>query len=93
MIKPSHYDDEGHVIPWWKALISSSLDSLYAIVHAPVETYPLGADVAITFDWDDCNIVISQDKVALRLRDAFGVQATSALRGRPGTGVPTAVMP
>ncbi len=34
MIKPSHYDDEGHVIQWWKASIpSNSLASLHAIVQ------------------------------------------------------------
>ena len=34
MIKPSHYDDDGYVIQWWKASIpSNSLASLYAIVQ------------------------------------------------------------
>jgi hypothetical protein len=74
MIKPSHYDDEGYVIQWWKASIpSNSLASLYAIVQAAAEAYPLGPHVAITFDgWDECNTVISEDAVANRIRGAGG---------------------
>ena len=38
MIKPSHYDDDGYVIQWWKASIpSNSLASLYAIVQDAAE--------------------------------------------------------
>ena len=34
MIKPSHYDDDGYTIQWWRASIpSNSLVSLYAIVQ------------------------------------------------------------
>jgi hypothetical protein len=74
MIKPSHYDDEGYVIQWWKASIpSNSLASLYAIVQAAAEAHPLGPHVAITFDgWDECNTVISEDAVANRIRGAGG---------------------
>ena len=32
LIKPSHYDDEGYVIRWWRAIISSnSLAAVYGI--------------------------------------------------------------
>ena len=49
MIKPSHYDDDGYVIQWWKASIpSNSLASLYAIVQDAAERRVLGDDVAIT---------------------------------------------
>ncbi len=72
MIKPSHYDDEGYVIQWWKASIpSNSLASLFAIVQAAAENHPLGPDVTITFDgWDECNSVISVDRVAKRIQAA-----------------------
>ncbi|HVZ10248.1 B12-binding domain-containing radical SAM protein [Rhodopila sp.] len=72
MIKPSHYDDDGYVIQWWKASIpSNSLASLYAIVQAAAETRPLGEDVTITFDgWDECNTVISERRVVARIRKA-----------------------
>ena len=49
MIKPSHYDDDGYVIQWWKASIpSNSLASLYAIVQDAADRRVLGADVALT---------------------------------------------
>ncbi len=72
MIKPSHYDDEGYVIQWWKASIpSNSLASLYAIVQDAADRRVLGDDVALTFDgWDECNTVISEHRVARRIANA-----------------------
>ena len=63
MIKPSHYDDDGYVIQWWKASIpSNSLASLYAIVQDAADRRVLGDEVALTFDgWDECNTIISED--------------------------------
>jgi hypothetical protein len=32
LIKPSHYDDDGYVIRWWRSMIpSNSLAALYGI--------------------------------------------------------------
>ena len=32
LIKPSHYDDDGYVIRWWRTIIpSNSLAALYGI--------------------------------------------------------------
>jgi hypothetical protein len=72
MIKPSHYDDDGYVIQWWKAAIpANSLASLYAIVRDAAERYVLGGEVQLTFDgWDECNAVISADRVAGRIAKA-----------------------
>ncbi len=72
MIKPSHYDDDGYVIQWWKASIpANSLASLYAIVLDAAERCALGPDVEITLDgWDECNTVISPDRVARRINKA-----------------------
>ena len=37
LVKPSHYDDEGYVIQWWKsALPSNSLACLFEIGRAHV---------------------------------------------------------
>src|ERR1700760_4258332 len=74
MIKPSHYDDDGYVIQWWKASIpSNSLASLYAIVQSAAGNHPRGADVTITFDGsDECNTVIREDHVANRIQAAGG---------------------
>ena len=69
MIKPSHYDDDGYVIQWWRAQIpSNSLASVYAIVQDAAQRRVMGEDTDITFDaWDECNTVISVDKVAARI--------------------------
>ena len=69
MIKPSHYDDDGYVIQWWKASIpANSLASLYAIVQDAADRHVLGDDIALTFDgWDECNSVISENRVARRI--------------------------
>jgi hypothetical protein len=72
MIKPSHYDDDGYVIQWWKASIpSNSLASLYAIVQDAADRRVLGDDITLTYDgWDECNSVISQERVARRIGNA-----------------------
>ena len=69
MIKPSHYDDEGYVIQWWKASIpSNSLASLYAIVRDSADRRVLGDEVVLTFDgWDECNSIISETRIARRI--------------------------
>ena len=72
MIKPSHYDDEGYVIQWWKASIpSNSLASLYAIVRDAADRRVLGDEVVLTFDgWDECNSIISETHIARRIASA-----------------------
>ncbi len=48
LIKPSHYDDDGYVIRWWRALVpSNSLASMYAIAADCAERNVLGPDVAM----------------------------------------------
>ena len=48
LIKPSHYDDDGYVIRWWRAMIpSNSLAAVYAIARDCAERLVLGPDVAI----------------------------------------------
>jgi Radical SAM superfamily len=48
LIKPSHYDDDGYVIRWWRTLIpSNSLAAVYGIALDCAERRVLGPDVAI----------------------------------------------
>src|SRR6188508_3341184 len=48
LIKPSHYDDDGYVIRWWRAMIpSNSLAAVYGIAADCAERQVLGPDVAI----------------------------------------------
>ena len=72
IIKPAHYDDEGYVIQWWKASIqSNSLASLYAIVQDAADRQVLSRNVTLTSNgWDECNTVISEDRIAKRIPSA-----------------------
>jgi radical SAM superfamily enzyme len=48
LIKPSHYDDNGYVIRWWRAMIpSNSLAAIYGIAADCADRQVLGANVAI----------------------------------------------
>jgi radical SAM superfamily enzyme YgiQ (UPF0313 family) len=51
LIKPSHYDDDGYVIRWWRAMIpSNSLAAVYAIAADCAEREVLGPDVGFAID-------------------------------------------
>ena len=46
LIKPSHYDEDGSVIQWWKAWMpSNSLACLYGLTQDLDERKALGEDV------------------------------------------------
>ncbi|WP_225308553.1 B12-binding domain-containing radical SAM protein [Hypericibacter terrae] len=48
LIKPSHYDDDGYVIRWWRAMIpSNSLAAVYGIAADCAGRRVLGPDVEI----------------------------------------------
>ena len=48
LIKPSHYDDDGYVIRWWRAMTpSNSLAAVYGIAADCAERQVLGPDAAI----------------------------------------------
>src|SRR5262249_35010277 len=60
LIKPSHYDDDGYVIRWWRALIpSNSLAAVYAIAADCAKRQVLGPDLAIDIEAiDEPNVAI-----------------------------------
>ena len=82
LIKPSHYDDDGYVIRWWRALIpSNSLAALYGIATDCAERQVLGPDVAIDVEViDETNTRI--DVPALLAR--FGSHGNFGLIGLVG---------
>src|ERR1700693_1189237 len=48
LVKPSHYDDDGYVIRWWRAMIpSNSLAAVYGIAADCAERQGLGPDIDI----------------------------------------------
>ena len=77
LIKPSHYDDDGYVIQWWRSSIpSNSLACVYALARDAAERRVLGADVEIDITaFDETNTRVQLDDIVDRIRqhDGFGM--------------------
>jgi hypothetical protein len=79
LIKPSHYDDDGYVIRWWRAIVpSNSLAAVYGIAADCAERRILGSDVELDIDIiDETNTRVKIPDLIARLRsnDNFGMIA------------------
>ncbi|NKL00679.1 radical SAM protein [Rhizobium leguminosarum bv. viciae] len=79
LIKPSHYDDDGYVIRWWRAMIpSNSLAALYGIAAECAERKVLGDDTAIditVIDETNTRIDIAGLLAQFKRHDNFGMIA------------------
>jgi radical SAM superfamily enzyme YgiQ (UPF0313 family) len=79
LIKPSHYDDEGYVIRWWRAMIpSNSLAAVYGIAAECAERRVLGSDVEIDISvMDETNTHIDVPALLARFQrhGGFGLVA------------------
>ncbi len=79
LIKPSHYDDDGYLIRWWRAMSpSNSLAAVYGIAADCAERQVLGLDVAIDIEViDETNTRIDVPALLARFRrhDDFGCLA------------------
>lgn len=66
LIKPSHYDDDGYVIQWFRSAIpSNSLACLYGLALECRDEKILGDDIEIIIHaFDETNTVIRPDKIA-----------------------------
>ncbi|MFT5447714.1 MAG: hypothetical protein ACI9DC_002891 [Gammaproteobacteria bacterium] len=75
LIKPSHYDDDGYVIQWWKAWIpSNSLSSVFGLTQDLAQRKVLGDDIEIeTSAYDETNTVIPIAQIAKRICDNDGL--------------------
>jgi radical SAM superfamily enzyme YgiQ (UPF0313 family) len=77
LIKPSHYDDDGYVIQWWRSTIpANSLACVYTLAEDAARRQVLGHDVAIDITaMDETNTRIRiKDLLALLARhDGFGM--------------------
>ena len=71
LIKPSHYDDDGYVIQWWKSWIpSNSLASLYGIATDIAARRALGPYVALELRaYDECHTVIPIRRIIRRIKE------------------------
>ena len=55
LIKPSHYDDDGYVIQWFRSAIpSNSLAALYGLMQDAADAEVLGPDTDIIIDDKTC---------------------------------------
>lgn len=68
LIKPSHYDDQGYVIQWWRGFIpSNSLSCLYGLALDASERRILGDDVEMDIEVrDETNSFIPIGKIIRR---------------------------
>jgi radical SAM superfamily enzyme YgiQ (UPF0313 family) len=74
LIKPSHYDDEGYVIQWWRSsLPANSLASVYALARDCAERRALGSDVEIRVRaLDETNSRVRPERLIRELRAVGG---------------------
>ena len=74
IIKPSHYDNDGYVIQWFRAFVpSNSLACLYALVQDVEDRKALGEDVRIEVRaYDECHTIIPLRKIIGRIRANAG---------------------
>ncbi len=77
LVKPTHYDDDGYVIQWFRSLIpSNSLAVVYSLVEDSRQRRALGENVAIDIDAvDEINTRIRTERIIKRFRahDNFGL--------------------
>jgi len=72
LIKPSHYDDDGYVIQWFRSAIpSNSLAALYGLALECAADKVLGDEVEFAIHaFDETNTVIKHKKIASLVKDA-----------------------
>ena len=70
LLKPSHYDDDGYVIRWWRSMIpANSLAALYGIAADCAERRVLGPEAAIEIEAiDETNTRIDIPGIIARFR-------------------------
>src|SRR5947209_20168575 len=72
LIKPSHYDDQGYVIQWFRSAIpSNSLAVLYGLALEAADAKALGDDVDLEVHaLDKTNARIRATKIASLIKEA-----------------------
>ena len=74
LIKPSHYDDDGYVIQWWRSSIpANTLATLNGLALDCAERRVLGDDVEIRITvWDETNTRIRPEGIIAAIRATGG---------------------
>src|SRR5436305_984800 len=72
LVKPSHYDDDGYVIQWFRSAIpSNSLACLYGLARQCADQKIFGDDVQFEiYAFDETNTVIRPDRIAKLIAEA-----------------------
>ncbi|HEX8619303.1 MAG TPA: radical SAM protein, partial [Thermoanaerobaculia bacterium] len=72
LVKPSHYDDDGYVIQWFRSAIpSNSLAALYGLARDCAERRVLGEDVQLEIHtFDETNTRIRPERLARMIEEA-----------------------
>ncbi len=106
LVKPSHYDDDGYVIQWFRSTIpSNSLAAVYGLAIDCAKRHVLGEDVAIEIHpFDETNTRINPRRLARMIEEAgagmvmmIGVQsnqfphALDLAAPLRGRGIPVAI--
>ncbi len=74
LIKPSHYDQDGYVIQWYRSLVpSNSLASVHGLMAECAAARVLGPDVDIEIEaYDECNTRIDVRGAIRKIKAADG---------------------
>jgi hypothetical protein len=77
LVKPSHYDDDGYVIQWFRSAIpSNSLAVLHGLALDCQERHVLGEDVEIVVSaFDETNTRIRPERIVRQLHGGRGMVA------------------
>ena len=72
LVKPTHYDDDGYVIQWFRSAIpSNSLAALFGLARDCAERHILGDDVEIDIHaFDETNTRIRPERLARMIEQA-----------------------
>jgi len=72
LIKPSHYDDDGYVIQWFRSTIpSNSLAAVYGLARDCAQRHVLGENVEIEIHpFDETNTRIRPERLARMIEEA-----------------------
>src|SRR3954451_25029303 len=92
LIKPSHYDDDGYVIRWWRSMMpSNSLASVYGLVMDSIQRGVLGdyPQIDVT-PIDETNTRVRIDKIIEEFRQP-GVSGFVGLVGVQSNQYPRAL--
>src|SRR6201989_2884984 len=72
LVKPSHYDDDGYVIQWFRSTIpSNSLAAVFGLARDCAQRRVLGPDVEIEIHpFDETNTRIRPERLARMIEEA-----------------------